>query len=124
MIVTEYELPRELLAPHDVHGDSRGNIWYTAHRSPYAGVLDPRTGAVKEYRIPGKDADTPNVLPGTHRVWVDKNDIVWFSENWDHYLTALDAKTGQITRRFKVEGGRRQWLGLQQFRHGRSGLCL
>ncbi|MBZ5643640.1 MAG: carboxypeptidase regulatory-like domain-containing protein [Acidobacteriia bacterium] len=106
VIVTEYELPRELLAPHDVHGDSRGNIWYTAHRSPYAGVLDLRTGAVKEYRIPGKDADTPNVLPGTHRVWVDKNDIVWFSENWDHYLTALDAKNGQIIRRFKVEGGR------------------
>ena len=106
VVITEYELPRELLAPHDVHGDSKGNIWYTAHRSPYAGVLDPRTGIVKEYRIPGKDADTPNVLPGTHRVWVDKNDIVWFSENWDHYLTALDPKSGQIIHRFKVEGGK------------------
>ena len=106
VIITEYELPRELLAPHDVHGDSKGNIWYTAHRSPYAGVLDPRTGIVKEFRIPGKEADTPNGLPGTHRVWVDKSGIVWFSENWDHYLTALDPKTGQIIHRFKVEGGR------------------
>jgi virginiamycin B lyase len=106
VIITEYELPRELLAPHDVHGDSRGNIWYTAHRSPYAGVMDPRNGAIKEYRIPGKDADTPNVLPGTHRVWIDKNDIVWFSENWDHFLTALDPKTGQIVYRWKVEGGK------------------
>ena len=34
VVVTEYELPRELLAPHDVHGDADGNIWYTAHRSP------------------------------------------------------------------------------------------
>lgn len=90
VVITEYELPRELLAPHDVSGDSKGNIWYTAHRSPYAGVLDPRTGIVKEYRIPEKEKDTPNALPGTHRVLVDKNDIVWFSENWDHYLTALD----------------------------------
>jgi len=106
VIITEYELPRALLAPHDVHGDSKGNIWYTAHRSPYAGVLDPRTGIVKEFRIPGKEADTPNVLPGTHRVWIDKNDIVWFSENWDHYLTALDPKSGQIIHRFKVEGGK------------------
>lgn len=106
IIITEYELPRELLAPHDVHGDSKGNIWYTAHRSPYAGVMDPRTGAIKEYRIPGKEADTPDVLPGTHRVWVDKSDIVWFSENWDHYLTALDPKTGQIIYRWKVEGGK------------------
>src|SRR5439155_486429 len=32
VVVTEYELPRQLLAPHDVHGDSQGNIWYTAHR--------------------------------------------------------------------------------------------
>ena len=105
VVITEYELPRELLAPHDVHGDSTGKIWYTAHRSPYAGVLDPRTGEVKQYRIPEKEKDTPDVLPGTHRVWVDKNDIVWFSENWDHYLTGLDSKTGKIIYRWKVEGG-------------------
>ena len=104
VVITEYELPRELLAPHDVHADSTGKIWYTAHRSPYGGVLDPRNGQITEYRIPGKADDTPNALPGTHRVWVDKNDIVWFSEQWDHYLTALDAKTGKIVKRFKAPG--------------------
>jgi virginiamycin B lyase len=115
VIITEYELPRELLAPHDVHGDSMGRIWYTAHRSPYAGVLDPRTGKVTEYRIPDKDQDTPGVLPGTHRVWVDKNDIVWFSENWDHYLTGLDAKTGKIVHRFKIEGGQNNSSAFSNF---------
>ena len=89
VVVTEYDLPRQLLAPHDVHGDSQGNIWYTPHRSPYIGKLDPRTGVVKEYRVP----DTPGALPGTHRVWVDKNDIVWMSENWAHNLTRFDPKT-------------------------------
>ena len=88
VVVTEYELPRQLLAPHDVHGDSQGIIWYTPHRSPYIGKLDPRTGVVKEYRVP----DTPGALPGTHRVWVDKNDIVWLSENWAHNLTRFDPK--------------------------------
>jgi streptogramin lyase len=105
VIVTEYELPRELLAPHDVSGDSKGNIFYSAHRSPYSGMLDPRTGNVTQYRIPDKEVDTPDVLPGTHRVWVDKHDMVWFSENWDHYLTGLDPKTGKIAYRWKVEGG-------------------
>lgn len=105
VVITEYELPRELLAPHDVSGDSKGNIFYSAHRSPYSGMLDPRTGVVTQYRIPDKAADTPDVLPGTHRVWVDKHDMVWFSENWDHYLTALDPKTGKIAYRWKVEGG-------------------
>jgi streptogramin lyase/mono/diheme cytochrome c family protein len=89
VVVTEYELPRQLLAPHDVHGDSQGNIWYTPHRSPYIGKLDPRTGVVQEYRVP----DTAGALPGTHRVWVDKNDIVWVSENWAHNLTRFDPKT-------------------------------
>jgi len=101
VVVTEYELPRQLLAPHDVHGDSRGNIWYTTHRSPYSGMLDPRTGKVTEYRIPATRAeDTPGALPGTHRLWVDKNDVVWFSEQWDHFLTGLDAKTGRQLKRY------------------------
>jgi streptogramin lyase len=100
-IITEYELPRELLALHDVHGDSKGRIWYTAHRSPWSGMLDPRTGNVTEYRIPATEAeDTPDALPGTHRVWVDKKDIVWFSEQWDHYLTGVDANTGKYVARW------------------------
>ncbi|MBI4483468.1 MAG: carboxypeptidase regulatory-like domain-containing protein [Acidobacteria bacterium] len=90
VIITEYELPRMVLAPHDVHGDSKGNIWYTPHRSPYIGALDPRTGKVKEYRLP----DTPGALPGTHRVWVDERDIVYVSENWAHNLTRFDPRTG------------------------------
>ena len=92
MIVTEYELPRTLLVPHDVHGDSKGNIWYTAHRSPYVGALNPRTGEVKEYRLP----DDPAMLPGTHRVWVDQKDYVWFSENWRSNMVGLDPETGEF----------------------------
>ena len=98
VIVTEYELPRTILSPHDVHGDSKGMIWYTAHRSSYFGVLDPNTGQVKEYH----PDNIPEVLPGTHRVWVDEKDTVWVSENWSHNLVRLDPKTGQF-RRFHFE---------------------
>jgi hypothetical protein len=45
-VITEYELPRLELATHDVSGDSRGNVWYSTHRSSYIGRLDPRTGEV------------------------------------------------------------------------------
>ena len=101
-IVTEYELPRMLLAPHDVAGDSEGNIWYTPHRSPYVGKLDPRTGVVAEYRVP----KTPGVLPGTHSVWIDKNDVVWLSENWAHTLTKFDPKSEEFTQ-VRLDFGRR-----------------
>lgn len=101
-IVTEYELPRMLLAPHDVAGDSKGNIWYTPHRSPYIGKLDPETGIVTEYRVP----KTPGVLPGTHSVWIDKNDVVWMSENWAHTLTSFDPRTEEF-KQVRLDFGRR-----------------
>ena len=83
-IITEYELPRLELATHDIAGDSKGNIWYTPHRSSYIGRLDPRTGAVKEYHVP---LPTDGALPGEHWIYVDRNDIVWMSETWLVRLT-------------------------------------
>ena len=92
VIVTEYELPRLMMAPHDVAGDSEGNIWYSPHRSPYIGKLDPRTGVVTEYQVP----ITPDALPGTHWIAVDKNDVVWASENWAHNIVKFDPKTEEF----------------------------
>jgi virginiamycin B lyase len=93
VIITEYELPRLETATHDVSGDSKGNIWYSTHRSSYIGRLDPRTGAVKEFRVPPVG---DGVLPGTHWIHVDKNDIVWGSENWAHNIWRLDPQTEEF----------------------------
>jgi virginiamycin B lyase len=111
VIVTEYELPRTILAPHDVHGDSQGRIWYTAHRSSYFGMLDPATGKVTEYHPP----DIPGVLPGTHRIWVDERDIVWVSENWSHNLVQLDPKTGEFKRFHYENAGPMNGPGFSNF---------
>ena len=94
VIVTEFELPRVLIAAHDVAGDRKGNIWYTSHMTNHIGQLDSRTGVVTEYEIP----PTPGAVPGTHRVQVDKKGIVWLSENWAHNLTSLDPETGKFTQ--------------------------
>src|SRR4029077_20101076 len=67
-VVTEYEVPRELMSLHDVSGDSQGNIWFTSHKSRVFGKLDPRSGVVKEYLLPLKE----NAIPGNHRVLVDQ----------------------------------------------------
>jgi len=64
---------------------SKGNMWFSSHKTQTVGQLDPRTGIVKEYTDP---ADA-RAMPGTHAVKVDKNDTVWFSENWGHNLTSL-----------------------------------
>ncbi len=92
VIVTEYELPQQLLALHDATADAQGNIWFTSHKTRYVGKLDPRTGIVTEYTIPL----TPGAMPGTHHAVIDKNGIAWISENWAHQLNRLDPQTGQV----------------------------
>ena len=94
VIVTEYELPQDLLALHDVQGDAKGNLWFSSHKTRYVGKLDPQTGIVKEYTIPL----TPGAMPGTHAVKVDQKGIVWYSENWAHNLDRLDPETGHVTQ--------------------------
>ena len=49
IIVTEYDLPRKTIAPHDVRTDAQGFIWYSNFVEPYLGRLDPRTGAHEEF---------------------------------------------------------------------------
>jgi virginiamycin B lyase len=92
VVVTEYELPQQLLALHDAGADAQGNIWFTSHKTRYVGKLDPRTGIVTEYSLPL----TPGVMPGSHHVEVDKNGIAWISENWAHQLNRLDPKTRDV----------------------------
>ncbi len=93
VIITEYELPRRLLGIHDAWGDAKGNIWYTSHRTAYAGVLDPRTGIITEHKMP----PSPGLMPGTHSVKVDnERGYAWFSENWARRYSRLDMATGEI----------------------------
>jgi streptogramin lyase len=93
VIVTEYELPRLMIAPHDIDADARGRIWYTPHRSPYLGRLDPATGIVEEFRVP----DSHESHPGTHGIWVDNDGMVWAGENWRQQTVRLDPRTGEFT---------------------------
>ena len=95
VVVTEYELPRVETATHDVAGDAQGRIWYSTHRSSYIGRLDPKTGVVKEYRIPDV---AKGARPGTHWITVDKDGMVWGSENWAHNIYRLNPDTEEFTR--------------------------
>jgi len=99
VVVTEYELPQQLLALHDTAADAQGNIWFTSHKTRYVGKLDPKTGIVTEYTLPL----TPGAMPGTHHAEIDKSGIAWLSENWAHQLNRLDPKTGKVTQ-FKIDG--------------------
>ena len=92
VVVTEFEMPRQLLMLHDAALDPQGNVWYTSHKSRYVGKMDPKTGIFTDYTLPM----TPGSMPGSHHAKFDKNGIAWISENWAHQLNRLDPQTGNV----------------------------
>ena len=52
MIITEYDLPRTSIEPHDVIVDKDGIVWYTNFGEQNIGKMDPKTGKVTEIELP------------------------------------------------------------------------
>jgi virginiamycin B lyase len=53
VVVTEYDLARRDARPHDVVVDSDGIVWYRDFATEIIGSLDPKTGKVVDYPLPG-----------------------------------------------------------------------
>lgn len=47
-----YDLPETSLHPAHLEVDDQGRVWYTAYWGTRIGVLDPESGAVKEFPLP------------------------------------------------------------------------
>src|SRR5581483_10684660 len=52
VIVTEYDLPRKEIQPHDVLLDEQGTVWFSHFGQQFLGKMDPKTGKVSEFPIP------------------------------------------------------------------------
>ena len=75
---------------HDVFGDTKSdNIWFDINRSPLIGKLDPNTGKVTSWRIPG----TEGKHPGAHWIQAEKDGTVWYSETWSQSLIRFNPLT-------------------------------
>ena len=94
-IITEYELPRATIAPHDVRTDSQGNIWYSDFVEQNLGMLDPRTGAVTEYAYPVQKRGFPM---GSLDLEPDPDGNLWLAMMFQTGLAKFDmkAKTFQL----------------------------
>ena len=52
VLITEYDLPRSDIAPHDVVITKRGEVYFSSFHEQFLGQLDPKTGAVTQYPTP------------------------------------------------------------------------
>ena len=90
IIITEYGLPRDTIAPHDVRTDAEGNIWYSNFSEPYLGRLDPRTGAHEEFAYPLPKPDFP---AGALALEPDRDGNWWLAVMFQTGLVKFDTRT-------------------------------
>ena len=90
VIITEYDMPRETIAPHDVRTDAAGFIWYSNFVEPYLGRLDPRTGAHEEFRYP---LAKPTFPAGALALEPDHDGNWWLALMFQGGLMKFDTRT-------------------------------
>jgi virginiamycin B lyase len=93
MIVTEYDLPRKAIEPHDVIVDSQGMAWYSSFGEQAIGKLDPKTGKVTEYPVPITKEGWPT---GTLALRFDKDQNMWIGLMLQGAIAKFDRKTEEF----------------------------
>jgi streptogramin lyase len=90
VIITEYDLPRKLIQPHDVILDNDGMVWFTHFAEQFLGRMDPKTGKVSEYPLPVLKEGFP---VGTLDLETDKAGNIWVAMMYQGGVARFDRKT-------------------------------
>lgn len=88
--IKEWPVPTPGSRPHDPLAAPDGSIWYSGQMANVLGRLDPRTGQIKEYRLPPGS--------GPHGLIADKDGNIWYTANFGAYIGKLDPRTGGVTK--------------------------
>src|SRR5436190_3260870 len=90
VVITEYDLPRETISPHDVVLDADGTAWYSSFGEQFLGRLDPKTGKVKEYPIP---EHKPGYPTGSLGLRLDKAGDLWLGNMYQATIVKFERKS-------------------------------
>jgi virginiamycin B lyase len=89
VIITEYDLPRETIQPHDVVVDADGIAWYSSFGEQNLGKLDPRSGKVTEFPIA---LNKPGFPTGTLGLRTDRDGNLWLGNMYQARIVKFDRK--------------------------------
>jgi len=87
--IKEWVVPTPGSRPHDPLATADGAIWYTGQFANVLGRLDPKSGKIKEYRLPDKS--------GPHGLTTDRDGNIWYTGNFKSTLGKLNPQTGEVT---------------------------
>jgi virginiamycin B lyase len=93
VIITEYDLPRKEIQPHDVIVDPDGMVWYAHFGEQFLSKLDPKTGKVTDFPIPVQKPDHPK---GTLDLEIDDDGFIWVGLMYQSGMARFDRKTEQF----------------------------
>lgn len=86
--VQVFEVPKGS-RPHDVAPAPDGSIWYTAQRTGALGILDPKTGKIREVPL-GPDSAPHGVIQGP-------DGAAWITDGGQNAIVRYDPKTGKLS---------------------------
>ena len=89
VVIKEWLVPTPGSRPHDPLATADGAIWYTGQFANTLGRLDPKSGKIKEYRLPDKS--------GPHGLTADKDGNIWYTGNFKSTVGKLNPKSGEVT---------------------------
>jgi virginiamycin B lyase len=93
VVITEYDLGRETIEPHDVIVDNAGVAWYSSFGEPFLGRLDPKTGKVTEFPLPELKRDFPT---GSLGLRSDPAGNLWLGMMYQGGIAKFDPKTEKL----------------------------
>ncbi|MDB5811254.1 MAG: streptogramin lyase [Betaproteobacteria bacterium] len=93
VIMTEYDLPRPTIEPHDVIVDGDGIAWYSNFGEQSIGKLDPKTGKVTEYPVPEPKKGSPQ---GLLSLRADKDGNMWAGMMYQGAIMKFEPKTEKM----------------------------
>lgn len=93
VIVTEYDLPRRTMEPHDVILDADGMVWFSDFGEQVLGRMDPKSGKVTEIPVP---VLKPGAATGSLSLEADRDGNLWLGMMFQGGLAKYDRKTGQF----------------------------
>ncbi len=92
IVYVSYEMPGSNRFPGASKPERDGNVWIWEYRGHWFGKLDPKTGQITEYAIPGVDQAS------NHSVVIGPDGMIWFSEQATDTIGKMDPATHKITR--------------------------
>ncbi|HTA47339.1 MAG TPA: carboxypeptidase regulatory-like domain-containing protein [Bryobacteraceae bacterium] len=93
VIITEYDLPRKTIEPHDVVLDPDGMVWFSDFGEQVLGKLDPKTGKVTEIPIP---VLKPGAATGSLGLESDREGDLWLGMMFQGGFAKYERKSGQF----------------------------